>query len=108
MLSLDEAIQYAKALGIEEENKIDYDKDSPHMIICRKNTVKDYRQLAEWLTELKELRAENKVLISEVADVLIMAQQMKMYLGAEKVNAEIQRKLDRQIERIKAEGNNEV
>lgn len=47
-------------------------------------------------------------LVSEVADVLIMAQQMKMYLGAEKVDAEILRKLDRQIERIKAEGNNEV
>lgn len=57
MLSLDEAIQYAENLGTEEENKIDYDKDSPHMIICRKNTVKDYRQLAEWLTELKELRS---------------------------------------------------
>lgn len=54
--TLDEAIQYAKALGTEEENKIDYDKDSPHMIICRKNTVKDYRQLAEWLTELKQWR----------------------------------------------------
>lgn len=42
-------------------------------------------------------------LISEVADVLIMAQQMRLYLGKDKVDAEIQRKLDRQIERIKAE-----
>lgn len=40
-------------------------------------------------------------LIGEVADVLIMAQQMRMYLGAEKVDAEIQRKLDRQIQRIR-------
>ncbi len=46
-------------------------------------------------------------LISEVADVLIMAQQMKMYLGTEKVDAEIQRKLDRQIQRIKEEQGNE-
>lgn len=45
-------------------------------------------------------------LISEVADVLIMAQQMKMYLGTEKVDAEIQRKLDRQIQRIKEEAEN--
>ena len=42
-------------------------------------------------------------LIGEVADVLIMAQQMRLYLGAEKVDSEIQRKLDRQLERIKAE-----
>lgn len=64
-MTIDEAIQYAEDLGTEEENKIDYDKDSPHMIICRKNTVKDYRQLAEWLRELKDLREENKVLMQE-------------------------------------------
>lgn len=46
-------------------------------------------------------------LTSEVADVLIMAQQMRMYLGAEKVDAEIQRKLDRQIQRIREEQGNE-
>lgn len=51
-----------------------------------------------------EVYAEKMVdLISEVADVLIMAEQMKMYLGKEKVDAEIQRKLDRQLERIRAE-----
>lgn len=46
-------------------------------------------------------------LISEVADVLIMAQQMRLYLGAEKVDSEIQRKLDRQLERIREEQGNE-
>lgn len=46
-------------------------------------------------------------LISEVADVLIMAQQMRLYLGTEKVDAEIQRKLDRQLERIREEQGNE-
>lgn len=46
-------------------------------------------------------------LIGEVADVLIMAQQMRLYLGAEKVDAEIQRKLDRQIQRIREETKNE-
>ena len=46
-------------------------------------------------------------LISEVADVLIMAQQMKMYLGKDKVDAEIQCKLDRQLQRIRAEVNTE-
>ncbi|MBQ9898535.1 MAG: hypothetical protein IJM44_03660 [Ruminococcus sp.] len=42
-------------------------------------------------------------LISEVADVLIMAQQMRFFLGAERVDKEIEFKLDRQLERIKAE-----
>jgi NTP pyrophosphatase (non-canonical NTP hydrolase) len=46
-------------------------------------------------------------LISEVADVLIMAQQMRLYLGKDKVDAEIQRKLDRQLQRIRAEVNTE-
>lgn len=55
-MTIDEAIQYVENLGTEEENKIDYDKDSPHTIIRRKNTVKDYRQLAEWLQELKEAK----------------------------------------------------
>ena len=45
-------------------------------------------------------------LISEVTDVLIMAQQMRLYLGAEKVDSEIQRKLDRQLERIREETKN--
>lgn len=55
-----------------------------------------------------EVYAEKMIdLISEVADVLIMAEQMRLYLGAEKVDAEIQRKLDRQLERIKEEAKNE-
>ena len=45
-------------------------------------------------------------LIGEVADVLIMAQQMRLYLGAEKVDSEIQQKLDRQLQRIRAEQEN--
>lgn len=44
-------------------------------------------------------------LISEVADVLIMAEQMRLYLGADKVDKEINRKLDRQIGRIREEVN---
>lgn len=46
-------------------------------------------------------------LVSEVADVLIMAEQMRLYLGTEKVDAEILRKLDRQIQRIREEQGNE-
>ncbi|MBR4627763.1 MAG: hypothetical protein IKO47_08705 [Ruminococcus sp.] len=40
-------------------------------------------------------------LTSEVADVLIMAQQMRLFLGADKVDKEINRKLERQLQRIK-------
>jgi len=72
MMNIDEAIKYAEDLGTEEENKIDYDKDSPHMIICRKNTVKDYRQLAEWLTDYKGLRAE-------IIDLRLYVQMLEEY-----------------------------
>lgn len=55
-----------------------------------------------------EVYAEKMIdLISEVADVLIMAEQMRLYLGKDKVDAEIQRKLDRQLQRIRAEVNTE-
>ena len=40
-------------------------------------------------------------LVSEIADVLIMAQQMRLYLGSEKVDTAINYKLDRQIGRIR-------
>lgn len=66
-MTIDEAIQYVEDLGTEEENKIDYDKDSPHTIIRRKNTVKDYRQLAEWLTELKEAMRLLKLAVEDIS-----------------------------------------
>ena len=65
-MTIDEAIQYAKDLGTEEENKIDYDKDSPHTIIRKKNTVKDYRQLAEWFRELKEAQRLLKLAMEDM------------------------------------------
>lgn len=65
-MTIDEAIQYAENLGTEEENKIDYDKDSPHTIIRRKNTVKDYRWLAKWLRELKEAKRLLKAAIEDL------------------------------------------
>lgn len=39
----------------------------------------------------------------EVADVLIMAEQMRRYVGADKVDEIISEKLDRQIKRIEVE-----
>ena len=39
-------------------------------------------------------------LASEVADVIIMAQQMRFFLGAGNVDKQIEYKLDRQLERI--------
>lgn len=42
-------------------------------------------------------------LIEEVADVLVTADQMRLYLGAEKVDAVIRKKLLRQVERIRKE-----
>ncbi len=55
-----------------------------------------------------EIYAEKMLdLISEVADVLIMAQQMRLYLGKDKVDKEVLWKLDRQLQRIREEAKNE-
>jgi len=47
--------------------------------------------------------AKLDALAGEVADVLIMAQQMRFFLGENKVDKEIEFKLNRQLERIKEE-----
>lgn len=44
-----------------------------------------------------------EALISEVADIIIMAEQMRIYLGRERVDNECKRKLDRQLRRISEE-----
>lgn len=44
-----------------------------------------------------------QLLINELADVEIMLQQIKLAIGYEKVNKEIDFKLNRQLERIKTD-----
>lgn len=56
----------------------------------RANSPEDYEKAIEHCRE-------------EVADVLIMAEQMRYFLGEEKVDGIIKAKLERQIERIKEE-----
>lgn len=47
-------------------------------------------------------------LVEEVADVLITAEQMRLYLGAERVDKAIETKVNRQIGRIEREMENET
>lgn len=70
-LTLDEAIKHC--LEVAEQNKAQADKISRQLIgsaidkyatDCRECAA-DHRKLAEWLTEMKELREENKVLMQE-------------------------------------------
>lgn len=42
-------------------------------------------------------------LTSEVADVLIMAEQMRFFLGAEKVDEEIRKKVESQFHKIRGD-----
>lgn len=53
----------------------------------------------------EEYEQRRKALISEIADVIIMAEQMRIYLGRDQVDAEIQKKIERQLDRIRAERN---
>lgn len=69
--------------------------------------------------KLKRYRAENTVInaheekqlvfdvIGEIADVLIMAEQMKIMFGEKRVIDRIDYKLDRQIQRIRERERNE-
>lgn len=70
-LTLDEAIKHC--LEVAEQNETQAEKIGRQFIgsamdkratDCRECSA-DHRQLAEWLKELKNLREENKVLISE-------------------------------------------
>ena len=47
-------------------------------------------------------------LVEEVADVLVTAQQMRLYLGSEMVDRIIKRKLDRQLKRMETENEKDV
>lgn len=54
----------------------------------------------------EEYNAATANLIEEVADVLIMAEQMRLYLGESAVDDVITAKLERQINRIKEDSEN--
>lgn len=63
-MTIDEAIEERlKVIKVQEKLYEESYSDESKEII--KNATDNDRQLAEWLTELKELREENKVLTSE-------------------------------------------
>lgn len=63
MLDIDTAIKHC--LEVAEENECKMTSDDGYTDVSMKRCAVEHRQLAEWLTELKELREENKVLTSE-------------------------------------------
>ena len=60
---------------------------------CKRNDIQNAQQYRERFDNFKE----------EVADVLIMAQQLRYLLGVRDIDDIIDKKLDRQIQRIKDE-----
>ena len=77
-MTLDEAIKHCKEVAEKNENDVEvYDvlaknhKNTYSKLTATKyatdcaECAADHRQLAEWLTELKDLREENKVLMQE-------------------------------------------
>lgn len=73
--------------------------------ICKRETDaylrENYEQIAKQAA-YQTIAFEN--LKEEVADVLIMAEQMRQYIGAETVDQIINQKLKRQLDRIMTEG----
>ena len=71
-MTIDEAIEYhikvATQRAIADEEKGNYEKWNETKFMTKKESeqiIADHRQFADWLTELKDLREENKVLTSE-------------------------------------------
>ena len=71
-MTIDETIEYhikaATQRAIADEEKGNYEKWNETKFMTKKESeqiIADNQQLAEWLTELKDLREENKVLTSE-------------------------------------------
>ena len=66
---------------------------------------KHRRRHSHWLLSNMFDCPEREHIIEEIADVEIMLSQLKYFLGAdEEVEQEIEKKLDRQIQRIKEDG----
>ena len=103
-----------RVTGLNERRQNDRDrqKDSVHsgalrlrkpeppvrtQAICKYERTKGY----------PEKRVAKEHIQEELADVEIMVRQLKELLGKERVEKEIRRKVDRQIERIKKEKDTE-
>lgn len=83
-------------------------------IIMNNYTFEQQREIfveecAEAIQAVQKLKRSNtyaeplKNFVEEVADVCIMAEQMKKFLGEKHVDSVITEKLDRQLNRIKEE-----
>lgn len=70
-MTLDEAIKHCLEVANSKEMEAEFETDYVCYFMTDKEREEckecatDHRQLAEWLTELKDLREENKVLIQE-------------------------------------------
>lgn len=62
-MTLEETILHCEEVA--EKNECKMTSDDGYTDVSMKQCAADHRQLAEWLTELKDLREENKVLMHE-------------------------------------------
>ena len=63
-LTLDEAIKYC--LEVAEKNECKMTNDDGYTDVSMKQCITDYRQLAEWLTELKEAKRLLKLAVEDI------------------------------------------
>lgn len=70
-------------------------------------TIEECAELTQAICKLRRAWSNERLenVKEELADVLIMARQLRVMLGAEDIDRIIGEKLDRQIERIADEGN---
>lgn len=89
-ISLDEAIAHCLEVAEQNEDKADkYDRADEWENVEAENCLQcatDHKQLAEWLKELKELRAINKKLEDENASLSSHACDLQLAYNNELVN----------------------
>lgn len=92
---------------ILRQEKIRYIADHYGVITQSNIAIEEMSELTKALCKVRRYPAmDPKVseyvdnVIEEIADVLIMAEQLRYLYGAAEVDREINRKLDRQIEKI--------
>lgn len=77
MMELDEAIKHC--LEVAEKNECKMTSDDGYTDVSMKQCAADHRQLAEWLTDYKELK--NSIKLSNMKEALALIRTLKAELN---------------------------
>ena len=102
---LEQALREEYAQGKSEDSRIYQISNHYGYAAQSDKIIEECAELTQAIMKLRWGWSDDKLdhVQEELADVLIMARQLRVMLGAEDIDRIINQKLDRQIERIKEE-----